>query len=375
MNIQCTQRLLDKLKLPAVLPTEQTAFLDWHASYLLINRHHTVLMLNNLCRYALVFHGLKAADFKKIPHYFQQALTEVLLAEDVDQATIDQYLALAGTIHFTKTGDRSITAQMAQTGQVLPGYAEEFDQNQIVQTDFNLSFGAYMQKIGPDYYNPRDLLRSAMTRFKQTGQTQFTTTEMKLKTPAQEKAFVLSVQLPCGDRSIWRKLAVPAICTFDQLHRIIQISFNWQGEHLHQFQVFAANGDIVAQSQTEVDDDPGFFMRKLLDIFTDNKRLSAFLPQYRSIRYLYDFGDDWSHSIKLEETIKTFTGHLPCCLDGEGTAPPEDVGGEGGYLEFLSIVENEADTAEKREMLEWAASLKWRQFDLQEINKRLSWLC
>jgi len=32
--------------------------------------------------------------------------------------------------------------------------------------------------------------------------------------------------------------------------------------------------------------------------------------------------------------------------------------GADGYLEFLSIVENAADTAEKREMMEWAASME-----------------
>jgi hypothetical protein len=108
-----------------------------------------------------------------------------------------------------------------------------------------------------------------------------------------------------------------------------------------------------------------------IDCFSETKRLSAFLSRYRSIRYLYDFGDSWLHLIELEETLDSSDKAFAYCLDGEGTAPPEDVGGEGGYLEFLSIVENEADTDEKREMLEWARGMGWRQLNLQSINERL----
>lgn len=371
MNIQCTQKLLDKLKLTAALPSEQNDFFDWHASHLLIDRHNTVLLTNNLCRYSLVLYGLKASDFKKLDGYFQQALSEVLFAEDVDKDTIEKYFELAGPIHFTKTGNRSITAQVAQIGQVIPYYGEGFADDQIVQTDFNLMFGSYIQKVGQDYIYPRELLLAAMQRFKQTGETTFPSGEIQKSKPAGEKAFVLKVELICEGLSIRRKLAVPAKCTFEQFHRILQASFNWQNEHLHQFQVIADNGNIVAQSKSYDGDDFGWETQQFIDCFSEKKRISAYLPAYRSIRYLYDFGDDWLHLIELEETIESFDGKLPYCLDGEGTAPPEDVGGEYGYLEFLSIVENKANTKEKREMLEWAESLNWQKYDLQRINNRL----
>jgi len=371
LNIQCTQKLLDKLKVTAALPSEQNDFFDWHASHLLIDRHNTVLLTNNLCRYSLVLYGLKASDFKKLDGYIQQALSEVLLAEDVDKDTIEKYFELAGPIYFTKTGNRSITAQVAQIGQVIPYLGEGFEDDQIIQTDFNLMFGSYIQKIGQDYIYPRDLLLAAMQRFKQTGETIIPCGEIQKSKPAEEKAFVLKVELICEGLSIWRKLAVPAKCTFEKFHRILQVSFNWQDEHLHQFQVIADNGNIVAQSKSYDGDDFGWETQQFIDCFSEKKRISAYLPAYRSIRYLYDFGDDWLHLIELEETIESFDGKLPYCLDGEGTAPLEDVGGEYGYLEFLSIVENKANTKEKREMLEWAESLNWQKYDLQGINNRL----
>jgi len=40
-------------------------------------------------------------------------------------------------------------------------------------------------------------------------------------------------------------------------------------------------------------------------------------------------------------------------------------------MEFLSIVEEEADSKEKRETIEWAEDQNWQEFDLQKINARL----
>lgn len=371
MNIQCTQKLLEKLRLPADLPVEQNAFFDWHASHLLIDRHNVVLFTNNLCHYSLVLYGMKAADYKKLAACFQQSLTEVLLAEEVDQVTIDKYFEAAGPIHFTKTSNRTITAQMTQLYPDLTYLAEDFEQNQIIQTDFNLMLGLRSQWVGKRYFYPRDLLMAAMAQFKADGQTTFSTEEIMKSKPTGKKAFVLTVELPCGDRSIWRKLVVPGTCTFRKLHRMIQICFNWHNSHLHQFQIMADDGNIVAQSKfydMDAFDDED---QQRIDCFSETKRLSAFLSRYRSIRYLYDFGDSWLHLIELEETLDSSDKAFAYCLDGEGTAPPEDVGGEGGYLEFLSIVENEADTDEKREMLEWARGMGWRQLNLQSINERL----
>ncbi len=376
MNIQCTQKLLDKLKCPATSPTAQNDFFDWHASILLVDRRNTVLLTNNLCHYSLVLYGLKSADFKKLASLFQQALTEVLLAEAVDQETIEKYFQAAGSIQFTRTSNRSILSQMTQTGTELRYAAEDLDQNQIVQTDFSLMRGSLLHSVGRQFICPREQLLSALSRFKQDGQTVFTSEALDagITRPTGERAFILSVQLPCGDRLIWRKLAVPARCTFGQFHRMIQVSFNWQNRHLYQFQVVSDDGETVAESKSYDRDEFDDYGQSFMDYFSERKRLAAFLSQYRNLRYLYDFGDDWLHLIKLDETVDSFAGPLPCCLDGEGTAPPEDVGGEDGYLAFLSIVENDADTEEKRELLAWAESVRWQAFGLQRINERLQWL-
>ena len=49
-------------------------------------------------------------------------------------------------------------------------------------------------------------------------------------------------------------------------------------------------------------------------------------------KYLYDYGDSWLHTIKLEGYIFREKGvKYPICIGGERACPPEDCGGVPGY--------------------------------------------
>jgi hypothetical protein len=60
-------------------------------------------------------------------------------------------------------------------------------------------------------------------------------------------------------------------------------------------------------------------------------------PGGDSVTYEVDLGDSWEHTLLLEKVvvIDPMEDWLPWCLDGRRAAPPEDVGGTGGYTEFL----------------------------------------
>lgn len=89
-----------------------------------------------------------------------------------------------------------------------------------------------------------------------------------------------------------------------------------------------------------------------------------------SIVYTYDFGDDWKHTIEVEKVIHDYTVNYPTCVDGEGTAPPEDVGGEAGYEEFLSII-HDSSHPDHLNLKEWGEMKGYEEFDRREVNWRL----
>ncbi|SFK91032.1 plasmid pRiA4b ORF-3 family protein [Methylocapsa palsarum] len=85
---------------------------------------------------------------------------------------------------------------------------------------------------------------------------------------------------------------------------------------------------------------------KLIDILED--------VGVKTLRYLYDFGDGWEHTIKIKRLTDPEPGVLyPRLVEASGRCPPEDVGGPWGYAEMLEAL---ADPNHERheEMSEWA---------------------
>jgi hypothetical protein len=84
---------------------------------------------------------------------------------------------------------------------------------------------------------------------------------------------------------------------------------------------------------------------RLLDVLED--------MGVKTLKYLYDFGDGWEHTVKIERIADALPGFsYPVFIDATGRCPPEDVGGPPGYDELLKIL---GSPKHKRhaEMIEW----------------------
>jgi hypothetical protein len=111
---------------------------------------------------------------------------------------------------------------------------------------------------------------------------------------------------------IWRCVLVPAVTTLGDLHRVIQILYGWDGDHLHAFTV----GD-------ERYSDPFFDLEEMAD--EEGMRLAeAFRPAVKKIVYTYDFGACWKHEITLEKWVQRQHGQTyPVCIAFRGDSPVE----------------------------------------------------
>ena len=59
----------------------------------------------------------------------------------------------------------------------------------------------------------------------------------------------------------------------------------------------------------------------------------------KTINYIYDFGDNWEHRIKIGRITDPVPGELyPRLIEVTGKCPPEDVGGFPGYYGFLDAM-------------------------------------
>jgi len=137
----------------------------------------------------------------------------------------------------------------------------------------------------------------------------------------------------------------------------------WGGGHLHEFVFGDANYGVP---DSEFPDDPPLLNQARVT-------LARALGGLKSFTYIYDYGDNWQHRVKLEKVLPPDPVlESPYCLDGRNACPPDDVGGTPGYLEFLEAI-NDAANPEHQRMLDWCGgSFDPRDFDVQEVNDRLS---
>ena len=138
----------------------------------------------------------------------------------------------------------------------------------------------------------------------------------------------------------------------------------WTDSHLHQFEQ-----DGSCWGVPEYDE---FGDLELLD--EDTVPISDVLQvEGDSLRYLYDFGDSWSHEVVLEKSLPAGdTTPKPVCIAGERRCPPEDVGGPSGYREFLEVIFTPGHE-EFEHFRAWAGNpIHAEEFNLKAVNAKLS---
>ena len=138
---------------------------------------------------------------------------------------------------------------------------------------------------------------------------------------------------------IWRRLLIRTTATFAQLHRAIQDGFGWRDCHLWEFRLPTYQGQALAGLPIGEEYDrrtPDARQVKLNSYFT-GKRVVEWCE------YLYDFGDDWTHDVKLIAVHSDKESFKQRLLDGERSAPPEDCGGTPGYERMVHFLETGED--------------------------------
>ncbi len=162
---------------------------------------------------------------------------------------------------------------------------------------------------------------------------------------------------------VWRRLLVDNHIPLGRLHEAIQISFNWQFAHLHQFIEGSTLYGEAGASDFGID---------IID--EDTVALSSILKKEKSwMRYEYDFGDSWVHKIVLEKILPGTMKDTPVkCIKGRRNVPPEDCGGIMGYQHFLEVLAN-PQHEDYQDIVEWVGK-DWdsEYYDQDKINEELN---
>jgi hypothetical protein len=155
-----------------------------------------------------------------------------------------------------------------------------------------------------------------------------------------------------------RRIDVPLTIRLDRLHLVFQAAMGWTNSHLYEIRARDVGWGLP---DPDWGDGPLDARKtRLIDVLED--------VGVKTLKYLYDFGDGWEHTVKLQRiTAAIPIAEYPLLIDAVGRCPPEDVGGPWGYADFLEAI---TDPEHERhvECVEWIG----HPFDPNSIN--IDWL-
>lgn len=130
--------------------------------------------------------------------------------------------------------------------------------------------------------------------------------------------YILKIVLEDTHPPVWRRVIIPERISFYELHLVVQCLFGWEDCHLHGFSI--PSEDIFIDDE----ESSGFWNVHYPEATTPVER---FFPDYKWIRYTYDFGDDWRHKIVLEKIDESYKERYATLLKVKGDNFEEDTGG------------------------------------------------
>jgi hypothetical protein len=175
---------------------------------------------------------------------------------------------------------------------------------------------------------------------------------------------VVRVSLNDVEPEIWRVIEVAGLGTLGDLHGALIGAMGWEDSHLHSFMVDDEWYSTVLETIETIGGDE------------EDMTVAEALPEIgSSIRWLYDWGDGWEHTVTVEDTGTMQPGvTYPVLYDGARACPPEDCGGAHIYMEILHMLDDPSyrpDVVDRDEIMNWLDP----DFDPDVFHlKRAQWL-
>lgn len=328
----------------------------WYVNLLRISRRKCVLFTHGETLFSFLSFDASKPRLKHLDKVFREVLKEVMVQERFEPSAISQLQSGNEEVRYAKTDNRSVLGSMNDLASLYEHHILRgggVDDCDIPATILKLNRVPF-SRLGGSYAIEKFAGLLGVQRLVRID-------ELPVAPAGSGAVYQLLVNLRGSEPAVWRRLLVQDT-TLDKLSDYLIAAMGWMGGHLH---VFTAGGQHFSIP------DPEWYGENLLDEST--VKLSDIVSVKQSgFIYEYDLGDSWQHEVVVEHIGPPEPGRrYPICLEGALACPPEDVGGIGGFYEFLQAI-GDRSHPEHKYLLEWAGGgYDPEAFDLIQTNRAL----
>lgn len=190
--------------------------------------------------------------------------------------------------------------------------------------------------------------------------------------PDEPSALTVRVDVDDTHPPVWRRLVLRGDLMLDEVHAVLQAALGWEDYHLHKFwpgphkRVWRGPSFLTEQDLAEGEE----------GVLEAEVQLDQLLREPGDrLFYTYDFGDDWTHTIRLESAAPLDPdAPQAVCSGGRMAGPLEDCGGPHGHNELVdAYLADPTLSGLEEERREWLPP-GWdpTAFDRDEVDQRLS---
>ena len=380
MLIHCTKKVLDAARIsdagndPEYADfTDKDLLFSWHANVVTIDRRKVLFFVNDLTGISVLFYRPKAADYRHLEAILTEGVTTLMKQLGFRQNVIQCYLEDDDRSGIYKSVNRSIVGRLNAFGDELYWrVCDSFESDYGLQINAMIEAAHDIQRFDKEYDCRYERFVAAISSLYGDG---------NKESVLDLRSYILKIRIDLERHDVYRIVEVPANLTFHDLHRAIIEMFDWSGCHCHSFDV--VEGDhhtpgprYVMPIKTTIydgDNPPEDELMESDRIYLSDRKvmLSEVFQTEDWCAYTYDFGDNWEHTITVEERKETGGSDRIRVIEAEGQRPPEDVGGEYGYEEYLRII-SDPDDPDHESAVQWGEEANPEELSLEDMNLRLS---
>ncbi len=307
MNLYCTEKLFKRLRCkPEKAPSPNAPMTDWYASDAVLYGEDVIVAVLPKFRFAVLLPDLQRDGWGSLRQQLVQGIRDALQGYPIEPEIIDQYIPADTVFAIRSPGDRKTAVMVNAVQRRAVKLAEDSPDLQALQRQLNDNL-----VVASDIYGipSEDLIKKLVHDY-----------------GAPVQAMELEVSLQHEGETVRRTLLVPAAASFKLLHLYLQEAFHWDRDHIHCFILPVSDQHPlpvrILDSEAEL-----FVPCDAEEVVQDcDVHLQDYLQVGDTFHYVYNFTENWEHTIRFTKVLPMPKSDLPMCTFLENPAPMERSG-------------------------------------------------